>query len=87
LPRRRTVSFEILPADCHRIDLDPDRSNSGESLVQSFPTFLAYFGPDVQLPVMSFIAAAAGFLMTIGRAPLRAITRWLEARKAKSKVS
>ena len=55
--------------------------------MQNFPVLLAYFGPEVQLPVISFIAAAAGFLMTIGRAPIRVISRWFKARKAKSNAS
>jgi hypothetical protein len=54
--------------------------------MQSFPTLLAYFGPDVQLPLISFIAAAVGLVMTIGRAPIRVISRWIEARRAKSKA-
>jgi hypothetical protein len=52
--------------------------------MQTFPTVLAYFGPEVQLPVISFLAAVSGLLLTIGTAPFRAIKRWLGARKAKS---
>ncbi len=55
--------------------------------MQSFPMLLAYFGPEVQVPLISFIAAGIGFLMTIGRAPIRGVRRWLAARKAKSNVS
>jgi hypothetical protein len=55
--------------------------------MQDLPVILAYFGPEVQLPVISFIAAAAGLVMTIGRAPIRVISRWFKARKAKSNAS
>jgi hypothetical protein len=55
--------------------------------VESFPAVLAYFGPDVQLPVISFIAAVSGLLLTIGGAPIRAFKRWLAARKEKRTLS
>ncbi len=51
--------------------------------MQIFPVLLAYFGPEVQLPVLSFIAAVSGLFLTIGGAPIRAFKRWLGARKAK----
>jgi len=55
--------------------------------VQTFPTVLAYFGPEVQLPVLSFIAALSGLILTIGGAPVRAIKQWLGERKAKRTLS
>ena len=38
---------------------------------------LAYFTPDVALPVASLLAAAVGFVMMVGRAPIRFVTRTL----------
>jgi hypothetical protein len=55
--------------------------------MQSFPALLAYFGPEVQLPLMSIVAAVVGFLLTIGRAPFGVISRWLATQKAKGKTS
>jgi hypothetical protein len=55
--------------------------------VHTFPLLLAYFGPEVQLPVISFLAAMSGLLLTIGTAPFRAIKRWFGARKAKRTLS
>jgi hypothetical protein len=55
--------------------------------MQPFPVLLAYFGPEVQLPVLSFIAAASGLFLTIGSAPIRAFKRWLGARKEKRTLS
>ena len=52
--------------------------------MEQFPTVLAYFGPEVQLPLISFIAAVSGLVVTIGGAPIRMIKRWLAARKARS---
>ena len=43
--------------------------------MQALPTLLAYFGPEVQLPVLSFLAAASGLLLTIGCSPIRAVKR------------
>jgi hypothetical protein len=36
---------------------------------------LAYFSPDVVLPVASVFAAAVGFVMMVGRAPFRLAVR------------
>jgi hypothetical protein len=35
----------------------------------------AYFTPDVAMPVATVVAASVGFLMMIGRAPYRFVTR------------
>ena len=48
---------------------------------------LAYFSPDVTLPVASALAAASGFLMLIGRAPLRLGARALRFLASKFKTS
>ncbi len=39
----------------------------------------AYFSPDVTLPVATFLAAAAGFIMMVGRAPFRFAARGIQA--------
>jgi hypothetical protein len=36
---------------------------------------LAYFSPDVALPVASVLAGVVGFIMMVGRAPYRAVAR------------
>ena len=50
------------------------------------PTLLAYFGPDMQLPVVSFIAAVSGLFLTIGGARIRAIKRWLGRKEEKTQA-
>ncbi len=40
---------------------------------------LAYFTPEVALPVASFVAAAFGFLMMVGRAPFKFLARGFRA--------
>ncbi len=40
---------------------------------------VAYFTPEVALPVASVVAAAFGFLMMIGRAPFQFLARGLKA--------
>lgn len=40
---------------------------------------LAYFTPEVALPVASVVAASFGFLMMIGRAPFRLAARGFRA--------
>ncbi len=40
---------------------------------------LAYFSPDVVLPVASVLAAAVGFVMMVGRAPFRFAARGLRS--------
>lgn len=39
----------------------------------------AYFSPDVTLLVPSFLAAAAGVIMMVGRAPFRLAARGIKA--------
>jgi hypothetical protein len=40
---------------------------------------LAYFTPEVALPVASVVAAAFGFVMMIGRAPFQFLARGLKS--------
>jgi hypothetical protein len=39
----------------------------------------AYFTPEVALPVASFVAAAFGFLIMVGRAPFQFVARGFRA--------
>jgi hypothetical protein len=55
--------------------------------MQHFPILLAYFGPEVQLPLMSFMVAFSALIVTIGGAPIRIIKRWLSAKRARSQSS
>ena len=41
--------------------------------------WLAYFAPDVVLPVASVFTAAVGFIMMVGRAPFRFAARGLRS--------
>jgi hypothetical protein len=41
----------------------------------------AYFGPEVQFPLLSILGAMSGVLMLVGGAPYRRIKRWVNARK------
>jgi hypothetical protein len=50
-----------------------------------FPALLAYFGPEVQLPLLSLIGAVSGVILMVGRAPIRFAKRWLGALKARIK--
>ena len=43
---------------------------------------LAYFTPEVVLPVASIVAAAFGFLMMVGRLPFQVAARGLRAAKS-----
>jgi len=52
---------------------------SGVDRMQSFPTLLAYFGPEVQLPLLSMLGAVSGILLMVGRAPIRLVKRWIGA--------
>jgi hypothetical protein len=38
---------------------------------------LAYFAPELTFPLASALAAAMGFIMLVGRAPLRIVSRGL----------
>lgn len=46
---------------------------------------LAYFTPDVAMPVATVVAAGIGFLMMVGRAPYRFITRTFRSVVERSK--
>lgn len=47
------------------------------------PTILAYFGPEVQLPLISLIGSIVGVVMVVGTYPFRVIRdgvrRWKDA--------
>jgi hypothetical protein len=36
----------------------------------------AYFGPEIQLPLTSFIGAVSGLVLIVGAAPIRFIKEW-----------
>jgi hypothetical protein len=40
-------------------------------VLQSFSFLFAYFGPEVQLPLLSVLGAASGVLMLLVRSPIR----------------
>jgi hypothetical protein len=48
--------------------------------MQICPTFFAYFGPEVQMPLISFIGTIAGTILIIGATPLEVVKRWLQRR-------
>jgi len=37
---------------------------------------IAYFGPEMQLPLISVIGAISGFVLIVGAAPVRLIKQW-----------
>jgi hypothetical protein len=39
--------------------------------METLNVIFAYVGPEVALPLASAVAAAAGFVMMVGRAPIR----------------
>jgi hypothetical protein len=47
----------------------------------------AYFGPEVQFPLLSLLGAISGLVMMVGGAPYRRIRRWLRDRKDKQAAS
>jgi hypothetical protein len=47
------------------------------------PILFAYVGPDVTLPVASVLAGIFGFIMMVGRAPLRFAANRLRALKVR----
>lgn len=47
----------------------------------------AYFGPEVQFPVLSILGAMSGLLMLVGGAPYRRIRRWVYDRKGREPAS
>jgi hypothetical protein len=52
-----------------------------------FPTLLAYFGPEVQLPLLSLIGAVSGVVLMLGRAPIRIVKRWFGTLRGRNKSS
>ncbi len=44
--------------------------------MQSGAFLLAYFGPEVQLPLISAIGAISGVVLLVGGAPIRLVKRW-----------
>ncbi len=40
----------------------------------------AYFGPEVQLPIISMIGVFSGIVMIVGGAPVRMVRRFLRGR-------
>jgi hypothetical protein len=53
--------------------------------MQLIPSVLAYFGPEVQLPLLSLIGAVSGVVLMVGRAPIRIVKRWLGALRQRFK--
>ena len=47
----------------------------------------AYFGPEVQFPLLSILGAMSGLLMLVGGAPYRRIRRWVYDRKGRESAS
>jgi hypothetical protein len=47
------------------------------------PVF-AYFGPEVQFPLVSFVGAAMGLVMMVGGAPIRRIKQWVSSMTRKN---
>jgi hypothetical protein len=45
--------------------------------MQICSTLFAYFGPEVQLPLVSLIGTISGIILIIGAAPLRMVKRWM----------
>lgn len=44
--------------------------------MQFGPVLLAYFGPEIQLPLTSIIGAITGVILLVGTTPLRLVRRW-----------
>lgn len=44
--------------------------------MQMSPLLLAYFGPEIQLPLTSLIGAITGMILIVGGAPIRLVRRW-----------
>jgi hypothetical protein len=45
--------------------------------MQTSTFLLAYFGPEVQLPLISIIGAISGVVLLVGGAPIRLVKRWI----------
>jgi hypothetical protein len=48
--------------------------------MQVLSPLLAYFGPEVQLPLTSLIGAISGIVLIVGAAPIRVFKRWIQGR-------
>lgn len=46
---------------------------------------LAYFGPEVQMPLLSAIGAISGVVLIVGGAPIRLARRWYSRLKDRGK--
>jgi hypothetical protein len=55
--------------------------------MQNWSPMFAYFGPEVQFPLLSILGAMSGLLMLIGGAPYRWIKRWVNDRKGREPAS
>lgn len=47
--------------------------------MQMSSLLLAYFGPEMQLPLTSIIGAISGVILIVGAAPIRLVRRWSSA--------
>jgi hypothetical protein len=47
----------------------------------------AYFGPEVQFPLLSLMGAISGLVMLVGGAPYRRIKRWIRDRRNRQTAS
>jgi hypothetical protein len=47
----------------------------------------AYFGPEVQFPLLSLMGAISGLFMIVGGAPYRRIKRWIRDRRNRQTAS
>jgi hypothetical protein len=54
--------------------------------MQTSAFLFAYFGPEVQLPLISFLGAISGLVMVVGAKPIRFIKRWFRGRPRKATV-
>jgi hypothetical protein len=57
---------------------------SGETLMDIWSPVFAYFGPEVQFPLVSFVGAAMGLVMMVGGAPIRRIKQWVSSMTRKN---
>jgi hypothetical protein len=46
--------------------------------MQICSTLFAYFGPEVQMPLISFLGTVAGTILIIGTTPFAVVKRWLQ---------
>ena len=45
----------------------------------------AYFGPEMQLPMMSLIGAISGIVLIVGSAPIRLVKQWFRKASPRDK--